>query len=139
MVNEDLLSDVDAVVPSDTTSPAPDAAGAGPSETSETTEQTVEVISVDELLGRLAEEEAQVEETPVVEETPEPSEPVPSEVVGMDTVLSRLETIEAQVNHPLLTTPFENYTVAEGLLLLALLAGFVIACFKLLKEGFSWL
>lgn len=42
--------------------------------------------------------------------------------------------------HPLLETPFEEYTVTEGLLLVALLWFVVLnPCIKMLKGGFSWL
>jgi len=42
-------------------------------------------------------------------------------------------------DRPFLTTNFEDYTVTEGLLLLVLLFGIVMACIKLLKGGFYWL
>lgn len=42
--------------------------------------------------------------------------------------------------HPLLDTPFEEYTVTEGLLLVAVLWFVVLTpCIKMLKGGFSWL
>lgn len=63
----------------------------------------------------------------------------PVEITGMDAVLLRLEAIETQVSHPLLTTPFEDYTVTEGLLLLALVLAVISLCIRMLKEGFSWL
>ena len=54
-----------------------------------------------------------------------------------------LETVEA-VEAPegprlFLTTPFEEYTVTEGLLLMLLLLAVVAVCVKLVKGGFSWL
>lgn len=115
----------EAVVPGDTGEPS----------------QPVEVITVEDLLDRLTEdtegepteEEAAAEE--VVEEEPEPVE-----VVGTDETLQLLETIQQDVEpHPFLTTDFEDYTVTEGLLLLALLLAVVSVCIKMLKEGFSWL
>ena len=42
------------------------------------------------------------------------------------------------LDHPALTTSFQDYTVTEGLLLLILLAAFA-ACIKILKGGFQWL
>ena len=40
---------------------------------------------------------------------------------------------------PFLTTPFEEYTVTEGLLLTLVLCAFISAVVKILKEGFYWL
>lgn len=57
----------------------------------------------------------------------------------MDTALKRLETIQSAVDHPMMETPFEDYTVTEGLLLLLLLSVFLAACVKMLKGGFAWL
>lgn len=103
--------------------------------------QPVEVIRVEDLLDRLlegTEEEVLEEETDIEETVVE--EPEPVEVAGTDEILQLLETIQQDVEpHPFLTTNFEDYTVTEGLLLLALLLGFISACFKMLKEGFSWL
>ena len=98
----------------------------------------MEVISVKELLGRLAEEqEAAAEEEAVPEEE---TEPEPLEVAGTDETIRLLETIQTQLTpHPFLTTPFEAYTVTEGLLLLLVLAAFAGCCIKLLRRGFSWL
>lgn len=98
----------------------------------------MEVISVEELLGRLAEEqEATAEEEAVPEEETEPG---PLEVAGTDETIRLLETIQTQLTpHPFLTTPFEEYTVTEGLLLLLVLAAFAGCCIKLLRRGFSWL
>ena len=98
----------------------------------------MEVISVEELLGRLVEEqEATAEEEAVPEEE---TEPEPLEVAGTDETIRLLETIQTQLTpHPFLTTPFEEYTVTEGLLLLLVLAAFAGCCIKLLRRGFSWL
>ena len=52
------------------------------------------------------------------------------------------EVTEMQLSmdsHPMLTTPFENYTVTEGLLLLLLLSVFIAACTRMLRGGLSWL
>lgn len=48
-------------------------------------------------------------------------------------------TMVQTVDHPALTTPFEDYTVSEALLLFLLLAAFVSACARMLRGGFSWL
>jgi len=112
----------------------------------------VEVVTVEDLLDRLVgepQESGGPEEPPPGEDTTAPfgddgppsNETLtgPIEVVGMDTALKRLETIQAAVDHPMLTTPFEDYTVTEGLLLLLFLSAVVAACVKMLKGGFSWL
>ena len=116
--------------------PAPSVEGLVPE-----TAPSVEVISVDELMERLL--AGSEEDGAPAEETPEPSpapEPEPLEVAGTDETLQLLETIRQDVEpHPFLTTDFEDYTVAEGLLLLALLLFFISVCIKMLKEGFSWL
>ena len=69
----------------------------------------------------------------------EPVEAGPMEIVGMDQVLKRLETIEAVMVHPALETPFAEYTVTEGLLLLLLVLVIASWCVKMIKGGFSWL
>lgn len=95
-----------------------------------------EVISVSDLLDILSQAGEGEEETPT--EDPAEEEPASSEdsggtedtpvytlsggdtvtVEGMKEVLQRLETLEAATVHPMLETPFEDYTVTEGLLLL---------------------
>jgi len=134
----------------------------------EPAEPPVCVVSVDELLERLLESGLTEPEEPPAEEPSGVlyggilhdgetgdimSEPVPLEIAGMDQLLAflknldkletqeqaRLELLEQTVNHPMLTTPFEAYTVTEGLLLLLLLCAFLSACVKLLKGGFAWL
>lgn len=50
------------------------------------------------------------------------------------------EIKESVEPHPLMDTPFEDYTVTEGLLLVAVLWFIVVSpCIKMLKGGFSWL
>lgn len=105
----------------------------------ESFDPNMEVISVAELLARLAEQEDAAEEVPEASPSPEPT-PGPVEVVGTDETIQLLESIQEDVTpHPFLSTPFDDYTVTEGLLLLILLLFFIVGCIKLLKEGFSWL
>lgn len=113
----------------------------------------VTVVSVDELIDRLVQsgpEEEQTEEPPPEEEQlPEEGDQVsgfftevdtgPMEIKGMDKLLTYAETIQQTLDHPALTTSFQDYTVTEGLLLLILLAAFAAACVRILKGGFSWL
>lgn len=116
---------------------------------------TVEVITIEDLLDRITGEDQEEtgdgeEEVPPQEEegTPLPGGDIlpaegtlegPIEIIGMEELLKRLETIQGVEDHPMMETPFEDYTVTEGLLLLLLLAVFVSACAKLLKGGFAWL
>lgn len=109
----------------------------------------VEVVAVEGILDRLTgvgQDEAEElegvppeapEAAPVAEDPSTDGEAV--QIIGMDAVLDRLETLQLTVEHPALTTPFEDYTVTEGLLLLLFLSVFVMACVKLLKGGFAWL
>lgn len=52
---------------------------------------------------------------------------------------SDMDSVQQVLDHPAMTTSFQDYTVTEGLLLLLLLGAFVAACARMLKEGFSWL
>ena len=133
-----------------------------PSESETGESAPVEVISVDELLERLTsssepeegEEDSEPDEAadgePIPEEA-EPEEALPSvlEVTGeggrplvvqdMEGAAQSLEALQKTALHPALTTPFEDYTVTEALLLLILLAVFLSACAKLLRGAFTWL
>lgn len=139
-------------------SPEPDPAPPlEPAPEPETPAPPVEVITIEDLLDRITggdQEETGdgAEEAPPQEGegTPLPGgdgEPLPAEgtlegpieVIGMDEALKRLETLQGVADHPMMETPFEDYTVTEGLLLLLLLCVFVSACARLLKGGFAWL
>ena len=108
------------------------------------------VVSVDELIDRLvqgSQDEETCEEAPPEETEPLPGEgdlftevdTGPMEIKGMDKLLTYAETIQQTLDHPALTTSFQDYTVTEGLLLLILLAAFAAACIRILKGGFQWL
>lgn len=145
------MNEAEEILPEPAPEPIPEPASAPePAPAPEPGEPAVfvEVISVDDLLDRLtgtdqdeATEPPQEEEaSDALEDTPEePAAAEPVETVGMDTVLRYLEIIQQTADHPALTTPFEEYTVTEGLLLLLLLSVFVAACMKMLKGGFAWL
>ena len=60
-------------------------------------------------------------------------------LTGEEGLSSRVDSVQQVLDHPFMTTSFQDYTVTEGLLLLLLLSVFVAACAKMLKEGFSWL
>ena len=138
MVTEDELMETGTVEESEP-APAPE-----PEPT-----QPVEVVSVDELVDRLTEaaaagtEDAAMEEEPAADGSEELlSEPVdtgPMEIAGMEQLLQHLETMETTMVHSALDTPFEQYTVTEGLLLLLLVLLVVSWCVKMIKGGFSWL
>ena len=119
----------------------------------------VTVVSVDELVDRL------IQSTQEEEESGDGSEALTAEAdvipgeggVGVDDVvpgligdvvdillgirkgMENVESIEHVVNHPALTTPFQEYTVTEGLLLLLLLFFFLKACMDMIRRTFSWL
>ena len=60
-------------------------------------------------------------------------------LLGIRKGMENVESIEHVVNHPALTTPFQEYTVTEGLLLLLLLFFFLKACMDMIRRAFSWL
>ena len=110
------------------------------------------VVSVDELIDRLVQSgQEEAEESPPADadELPEEGDQTgdistevdtgPMEIKGMDKLLTYAETVQQTLDHPALTTSFQDYTVTEGLLLLILLAAFAAACIRILKGGFSWL
>jgi len=106
------------------------------------------VVSVDELVDRLIQstdtgEEApapeEPAEEPATEEPPVETDPLPLEVLGMDRLLAHTEAIQQTLDHPLMTTPFQDYTVTEGLLLLMLLCFFIKVCMNMVRRAFSWL
>jgi hypothetical protein len=53
-------------------------------------------------------------------------------------VIETMEVLE-DTSNPFLTTPFEDYTVTEGLLLTILMVAFIMFCINVVKGGFSWL
>lgn len=120
-----------------------------------TPSKPVEVISVDELIDRLTSDgetggeesgETPAEGAELTDGT-ETEETGPTVEIVEETgpsnsgkALELLETIQQDVSpHPFLTTDFADYTVTEGLLLMALLLAVICLCIKMLKEGFSWL
>lgn len=63
------------------------------------------------------------------------------EVLTPEATLEPAEIIETVVEEPqlFLTTPFEEYTVTEGLLLTLVLLVVISFLVKTVKEGFYWL
>lgn len=49
------------------------------------------------------------------------------------------EVVEVSADRPFLSTPLDDYTVTEGLLLMILLCFVLQFVFRILKGGFSWL
>lgn len=118
-------------------------------------------ITLDDLLdiiqsaGQAPAEELPGEEQPMEEPPADPGdvqavELDPATLVLLDAVKgvkNELIQISDQVaeiqlsadDKPLLTTPFEDYSVSEGLLLLLLLSRFLSACYKILRGGLQWL
>lgn len=115
--------------PSETPVPMPEPAP-------EQTAEPVQVVPVDELVDLLT---AGMEAEEPVETEPVPAEPAVVQVEGMDQLLDHMEVIEAELVHPALETPFEDYSVSEGLLLLLLVLLLLSWCVKMIKGGFSWL
>lgn len=60
-------------------------------------------------------------------------------LTGEEGMSSDMDSVQQVLDHPAMTTSFQDYTVTEGLLLLLLLGAFAAACARMLKEGFSWL
>jgi len=56
-----------------------------------------------------------------------------------DTVTETIEIVEVETDRPFLTTPIDDYTVSEGLLLLILLILVLRWIGAAIKEGFYWL
>ena len=120
-------------IPEPTPEPEPDPA---PAPEPEAPAAPVEVVTVEDLLDRITgggqgeEEDGDGEEEVPPQEgegtllpggDAQPAQGTlegPIEVIGMDEALKRLETIQGVADHPMMETPFEDYTVTEGLLLL---------------------
>ena len=128
---------------------SPDGGAADDTSAPDTSSTSMEVISVDELLERLSTTGEETED--LTEESTEPEETEPSlsdqwylmaldDTSSTDTVQLLTEIRDALPDdHPLLTTNFEDYTVAEGLLLSLLLCVVGSWCVRMIKGGFSWL
>lgn len=147
MPDEEILEEVSAGQPDE--EPAP--------EVSEEAPAPVEVVSVDELLARLSElmatetDPVELEPEEPAEEEPEPVEPEPSLADRFfaasldDDSTQQIAQLLTEVRdtlqdeRPALSTPFAEYTVAEGLLLALLLCVVGNVIVRMLKGGFSWL
>lgn len=156
-MEEDIVTAMPELIPSSDPEPAPELVSTPepvPDQTpAPSTEPGMTVVSVDELVDRLvqsigADEEPVVEEpvveepiidAPLVEDLPVETVPPPLEVIGVDKLLEHAEIYQQTLDHPLMTTPFESYTVTEGLLLLLLLGLFVSVCAIMIRRAFSWL
>lgn len=81
--------------------------------------------------GELSSDETPVPDgSPMPDESPEPTEsPVP--VDELEEIENAAQTVETPAVHPFWTTPFEEYTVSEGLLLLTFALLAVLALIKL--------
>lgn len=92
----------------------------------------VQVISVDELLERLSLDDEAVESA----EDPAAS---PGDWLGREEILQLVASATDIQDHPMMTTRFSDYTVTEGLLLMALLLSAFHIFARWIKGGFSWL
>lgn len=107
-------------------------------ELGEDTAAPVQVISVDELLERLAGDDQETQQAGDGE-TVEPVEAVPADWLGREEIMQLLATATDLQDHPMMTTRFSDYTVTEGLLLMALLLSIFHVFARWVKGGFSWL
>lgn len=156
----DLAPDV-TPEPEFTPEPEPEVSDTPSQEQAPAASNPVEVISVGDLLdilqsaGQASAEELPAEELPADETTADPGDVQAVEldpatlalldaVKGVKTELIQISDQVAEIQlasdgKPLLTTPFEDYSVSEGLLLLLLLSLFLSACYKILRGGLQWL
>lgn len=148
-------------LPDPTPEPEPVVSDALPQEQPPAVSDPMEVISVGDLLdiiqsaGQAPAEELPTEELPADETPVDPGDVQAVEldaatlalldaVKGIKTELIQISDQVAEIQlaadgKPLLTTPFEDYSVSEGLLLLLLLSLFLSACYKILRGGLQWL
>lgn len=147
-----MEEEIVTTTPEPSSDPVPVPEPASPAEPSD----PVNVVSVDELIDRLVQNTQDEEETVESVEAAEAIQEDPGDV-GVDDVvpgligdavdillgirngMKNVESIEQVVNHPALTTPFQDYTVTEALLLLLLLFFFLKACMGMIRRAFSWL
>lgn len=57
----------------------------------------------------------------------------------LNMIQESLTVFQDHMTRPLMTTPFEEYTVSEGLILLLLAFLILQSLIKIVKVGFSWL
>ena len=100
-------------------------------------EEAIVIDSILELLGEL------VDKTGDLSDIEERLDEIQSDMGKIeertDAIEGYTETIVQTMDHPALTTPFEDYTVTEAFLLLLLLYLFLSSCARMLRGGFSWL
>ena len=107
-------------------------------ETVEDPAPPMEVVSVDELLERVAAADAaQTEGEDPAEGDPE--EVTEEEVTEEPEVYTEVLEVVQDDTHYFLTTDFADYTVTEGLLLVIIIAMFLKWIGGSIKEGFYWL
>lgn len=81
-----------------------------------------------------------VEESPAPSASPsEAPSPSPSPAADLAALSERVERIDQTLAHPLFSTPLEDYTVSEGLLLGLLVAVLVAGVVTLIRRAFTWL
>lgn len=59
--------------------------------------------------------------------------------VHLTAIQESLTAIQTHLDRPLMTTPFEEYSMGEGLILLLLVFLILQSIIKIVKVGFSWL
>ena len=88
----------------------------------------------------MTENEILAVENPAAQEEPLAGD----QIAGEDPSISQEELQQIQVEvtfpeRPFMTTPLDDYTVSEGLLLMIWLTVIVLAVLKIVKEAFEWL
>ena len=145
MIDDEVLTSVEEEVSAPAPDPLPELLPEpAPVPDPEEPAAPVEVVTVDDRLDRLTgagqaetaepSEEEVSENSEALLDEPVPAEPV--ETVGMDAVLKHLETLQGVADHPMMDTPFDDYTVTEGLLLLIFVILFLEFFLNLLRRWF---
>lgn len=119
----------------------PETTASAEPETVEDPVHPMEVVSVDELLERVAANDAAAAAAEATEENPEETteETTEEEVTEEPETYTEVVEVVADDTHYFLTTDFADFTVTEGLLLCIFLVMFLKIIGGAIKEGFYWL
>lgn len=80
-----------------------------------------------------------VEETTTQEETPAGDQTAAQDPAAPEEELQQIQVEVAFPERPFMTTPIDEYTVSEGLLLLLWLTIIVLAVIKFVRRQIEWL
>lgn len=130
------------IVPPEPAAPEPETVLLVPEPAEPETVSPVEAIPVEELPATSAQVDQDTEELPFEDSAASGTEieavfeSGSISITGMGELLQHLETLEETAAHPMLETPFEAYTVTEGLLLLIFIILFLDFFLNLLRRWF---